>query len=180
VIAIPNRGDNDPKNSNKTANDGRDGHPGLNGKGQNDGLGGEGGKGGTAGSSDDDETTAATARTNETKKIMLYERHNPMHRYNETSESYFDSEGNEFVCDEVFNGSIYYKFNETAFFKCDSINSVAGDQSFVTVPTIVTEENATQSESSNNNGQNGQDGQDAINGMDGKDGRDGRDGMDGA
>jgi hypothetical protein len=49
------------------------------------------------------------------------------HSYDKEGRFYYDDEGNEFQCDQYFQGSVYYEF-EHAFYKCEDLTASADFQ----------------------------------------------------
>ena len=62
----------------------------------------------------------------EKKTVFLHEKPETNLMYNKTSHSYFNMDGKTFKCRTFFDGSIYYKSNDTNYFKCVDRGSTQG------------------------------------------------------
>jgi hypothetical protein len=60
------------------------------------------------------------------KTVFLHQKPEANLMYNRTSHSYFSMDGKTFKCKTFFDGVIYYKANDTNYFKCVDRGSTAG------------------------------------------------------
>jgi hypothetical protein len=61
------------------------------------------------------------------KTIFLHQKPEANLMYNSTSHSYFNMQGKVFRCNSFFDGVIYYKANDTNYFKCIDRGSTQGE-----------------------------------------------------
>jgi hypothetical protein len=54
--------------------------------------------------------------------FKFYDQHFEDHMYDEEGRFYYDDDGNEYQCDDYYQGSVYYDYNG-AFYKCDDLTA---------------------------------------------------------
>jgi hypothetical protein len=60
--------------------------------------------------------------SDEGTKYKFYDQHFEDHMYDEEGHFYYDDDGNEYQCDDYYEGSVYYDYNG-AFYKCDDLTA---------------------------------------------------------
>jgi len=61
------------------------------------------------------------------KTIFLHQKPETNVMWNVTNHSYFNTQGKVFRCNSFFDGSVYYKTNDTNYFKCIDRGSTRGE-----------------------------------------------------